>query len=78
MLEIGKLYITHTDAQARLCADIILNGRGTTLWFGVEEDQADYLCDKRSDAFVMALLPAAMRGVRSSAGRLCLNGCTIS
>ena len=62
MLEIGKLYITHTDAQARLCADIILNGRGTTLWFGVEEDQADYLCDKRSDAFVMALLPAAMRG----------------
>jgi len=62
MLQIGQLYIQHADGQARLCADITLNGRGTTLWFGVEESQADYLCDKRSDAFVMALLPTAMRG----------------
>lgn len=62
MLQIGKLYIQHTDGQVRLCADITLNGRGTTLWFGVEESQGDYLCADRSDAFVMALLPTAMRG----------------
>ncbi len=62
MLQIGKIYIQHTDGQARLCADIRLNGRGTTLWFGVEEGQAEYLCALRSDAFVMALLPTAMRG----------------
>jgi len=62
MLQIGKLYMQHTDGQARLCADISLNGRGTTLWFGVKERQADYLCCQRSDAFVMALLPTAMRG----------------
>ena len=62
MLQIGKIYIHRTDAQARLCADITLNGRGSTLWFGVEEAQAEYLCQERSDAFVMALLPAAMRG----------------
>lgn len=62
MLQIGNLYLQHTDGQARLCADITLNGRGTTLWFGVNEAQAEYLCPQRSDAFVMALLPTAMRG----------------
>ena len=62
MLQIGKLYKTHTDGQCRLCADITLNGKGATLWFGVEEEQESYLCADRSDAFVMAMLPAAMRG----------------
>lgn len=62
MLVIKKTYLRHTDGQARLCADISLNGRGTTLWFGVDEAQEDYLCTERSDAFVMALLPTAMRG----------------
>ena len=62
MLSIGKIYLQHTDGQARLCADISLNGRGTTLWFGVDEAKGDYLCADRSDAFVMALLPTAMRG----------------
>ena len=62
MFQVSKLYKTHTDGQCRLCADIMLNGKGTTLWFGVDEAQGDYLCADRSDAFVMALLPAAMRG----------------
>lgn len=62
MLSIGNVYLQHTEGQARLCADISLNGRGTTIWFGVEEKQADYLCPQRSDAFVMALLSTAMRG----------------
>lgn len=62
MLTIGNVSVQHTAGQARLCADITLNGRGTTLWFGVEEGQEEYLCPRRSDAFVMALLPAAMRG----------------
>lgn len=62
MLRIGKIYTHRTDGQARLCADISRNGRGITLWFGVEESQEDFLCTQRSDAFVMALLPAAMRG----------------
>lgn len=62
MLQVGKLYIQRTQGHSRLCADITLNGRGTTLWFGVEEAREDYLCADRSDAFVMALLPTAMRG----------------
>jgi len=61
MLNIGPLYLLRTDGQVRVCADIEMNGRGTTLWFGVDEAQGDYLCAERSDAFVMVLLPAAMR-----------------
>jgi len=61
MLQIGKVYIKHTDGQSRLCSDIVLNGRGTTLWFGVETGKEQYLCCGRSDAFVMSLLPMAMR-----------------
>lgn len=61
MIQVSKIYIQHVDGQARLCAAISLNGRGTTLWFGVEESQAGYLCAGRGDPFIMALLPAAMR-----------------
>lgn len=61
MLRIGKTYITQVDRQVRLCADLSLNGKGTTLWFGVNEEYADFLSAERSDAFVVALLPTAMR-----------------
>lgn len=62
MIRIGELYMARAEGQARLCADITLNGKGTTLWFGVEQPWEDCLCRERSDAFVMALLPTAMRG----------------
>lgn len=61
MLHIGTPYIQQNKEQSRLCADISMNGRGATLWFGVVPEQGKYLCVERSDAFVMALLPAAMR-----------------
>lgn len=62
MLSIGQVYIQKMDHQVRLCADLSLNGRGITLWYGVDPSQEEYLCSDRSDAFVMALLPTAMRG----------------
>lgn len=62
MLIIGKIQKHHSHGQARICAEITLNGRSTTLWFGVSEAQEAYLCDQRSDAFILALLPTAMRG----------------
>ena len=62
MLSIGEIYLQEQNGQTRLCADLSLNGRGMTLWFGVESKQRHCLCADRSDAFVMALLPAAMRG----------------
>lgn len=61
MLHIGAPYLQNEAQQTRLCAEISLNGHNITLWFGVVPDQAAYLCPQRSDAFVMALLPAAMR-----------------
>lgn len=62
MLSIGQIYLQKSEEQVRMCADLSLNGRGMTLWFGVDPSQQRYLCDTRSDAFVMALLPTAMRG----------------
>ena len=61
VLKIGKVYLERLEGQTRLCADVSMNGRGTTLWFGVVPEQEEYLCVERSDAFVMALLPTAMR-----------------
>lgn len=61
MINIGKLYLQREQEQVRLCADITWGKRGTTLWFGVAPEQEEYLCVQRSDAFVMALLPTAMR-----------------
>ena len=62
MIQIGKTYIKQEGTQVRLCADILMEGHGTTLWFGVAKAQERYLCKDRSDAFIMAMLPAAMRG----------------
>lgn len=62
MLHIGNTYMQRMDGQTRLCADISIDGRGTTLWFGVNEAQEACLCPNRSDPFLMALLPTAMRG----------------
>ena len=61
MLHIGKTYISRTDGTSRLCADLAIGDRRTTLWFGVDSDQEGYLALGRSDPFVMALLPGAMR-----------------
>ena len=65
MLKIGKTYLQRIDNQVRLCADISLNGRDATLWFGVDAAHEEYLCLKRSDAFVIAMLSSAMRGGHS-------------
>ena len=62
MLKIGKIYLQRLEDQVRLCADISLNGRGVTLWFGVEPEQERYLSAERSDAFVVTMLFSAMRG----------------
>lgn len=62
VLWIGKTYIVKVDKFSRLCADIRTDKRGITLWFAVDSSQEEYLCVGRADAFVVALLPMAMRG----------------
>ena len=61
MITIGKTYVAYEDNQARLCADISVNDRHRTIWFGVERDKASWLTMDRSDPFVLAMLPTAMR-----------------
>ena len=62
MLHIGKSYIIREGRVSRLCADLTIGDRRTTLWFGVDSAQEEWLALGRADAFVMALLPSAMRG----------------
>lgn len=71
IVHIGKPYITNIESvvngkAARLCADIIKKDyiaqltEKSTLYFEFEEKYSSYLCDDRSDAFVLGLLIMAM------------------
>lgn len=62
MLNIGKSYIVRMNGTSRLCADLTIDNRRATLWFGVDNAHEEWLALGRADAFVMALLPSAMRG----------------
>lgn len=61
MLRIGRSYILKKEGDSYLCADIAFDQQETTLWFAVDEIFEDSLSVGRSDAFVMALLPKAMK-----------------
>lgn len=60
MITIGKLYVETVEKQVRLCAKITIHDRSTVLWFGVEEQYAQYFTH-RADPFVLAMLGTAMR-----------------
>ena len=50
-----------SEGQVRLVADVDIGGKKTSIWFSVYEKYAKYLCAERGDAFVIGLLPVAMR-----------------
>lgn len=49
------------EEQARLVADVEIGGQSKKAWFAVGARYAQYLCSERGDAFVVGLLPVAMR-----------------
>lgn len=62
MIEIEKSYIMHEQGNSRLCADIIIDDKEAfQLYFEVDSDQEDNLCVGRAEAFVMSVLPYAVR-----------------
>ena len=61
VLHIGRPAITRGGGKARLAAPIRCCGKDSPVWFEVEERYGDYLCDERSDAFLIGLLNHAMR-----------------
>ena len=62
MLSIGRSYIVRKDGISRLCADLAIGNRRATLWFGVDSAHEEWLALGRADAFLIDLLPDAMRG----------------
>ncbi len=62
MLTVGKIQIVKKNGLARLCAPVRIDRHTAMLWFAVEASQADFFAADCADPFVMALLPAAMRG----------------
>lgn len=62
MMKIGKTYIDRTGDKIRLCAEVISDRHTATLWFAVDNSQGKYVSIGLADAFVVALLPSAMRG----------------
>ena len=63
MLLIHNIHTENEGTLSRLCADINISGKDggiSTVWYEVENEWAQYLCDERADAFVVAILPLAM------------------
>ena len=52
--------ITHNSLHRLLCS-ITIVGEKSELWVSVEDKYSQYLCSERSDAFLIGLLPVAMR-----------------
>lgn len=61
MIKIEKPCIEKNGRTARLSANIVQDGALHPLWFEVDESYGKYLCDERSDAFVVGLLHYAMK-----------------
>ena len=61
MIEIKLVRASEIAGRKRLSADIVVDGVSRELWFEVEEEYGKYLCDERSDAFVVGLLSLAIR-----------------
>ncbi len=61
MIRISKPKIVSKNDLARLAAEIDYDGKHTSLWFEVDNSFSQYLCDERSDAFVLAILQWAMK-----------------
>ena len=62
VLRIGKPVVKSGIASVvRLEADVSIGERRESIWFSVAEKYSQYLCTERGDAFLIGLLPVAMR-----------------
>lgn len=58
---IGRPFITVSEDSARLSAEVLIDGKTTTLWCETQKNYRQFLLSERSDAFLSALVPLAMR-----------------
>ena len=65
MSDIIKISVPRVElvdaGHSRLVAAVDIAGEKSEIWFSVENKYAQYLCSERGDAFVVGLLPTAMR-----------------
>ena len=62
MIKIGIPYVSQYDEyHYRLYSDVVINDEIINLYFEVTEDNKEFLCTERCDAFLIALLPLAMK-----------------
>lgn len=61
MIHVGRPYVEDRGAVCRLVADITMEAKTQKLWFEVPTEYREYLCTERSDAFLIGILPLAMR-----------------
>jgi len=60
-IQLSAPRLTVSGAMARVSADYRLDGRTRTIWCETDAQHAEYMVYDRSDAFIAALLPLAMR-----------------
>ena len=63
MLTIGTPKILKQNKKVRLQCEIEINNEIKTLWMEVDEKYSKYLVKDRCDAFLIALLPIALRQI---------------
>lgn len=62
MIHIGKPYIESSrEGHARLVTDITMEDKTQKWWFEVPAEYKEYLCTERGDAWLIGILPLAMR-----------------
>lgn len=60
MIVISKPYIEKNGDLSRLCSEILIDGKASTIWYEVEKEYEAFLCYEKADAFLVGLLPLAM------------------
>lgn len=60
-LIIESIYLKETKNTTLLTADLLFETRKNTCWFEYPKEYTQYLCTERCDAFIIALLPYAMK-----------------
>ena len=61
MITLERQYIDSVGDKARLYFDFTIDGQPSCIWYEVDNDYAKYLCTERCDAFVIGLLPYALK-----------------
>lgn len=62
MIVIKQPFLERNEQFSRVVCDIQIDGVSHVVWFQVENAYGQYLCDERSDAYVIGMLSYAMRG----------------